>query len=43
VPQFGGAPGPEVDRDDLKAVWQVYREIGKKHSGGGGGLAALLL
>src|SRR5215471_12356302 len=36
VPQFGGKPGepvPEVDADDLKAVWELYRDVKARHPG----------
>lgn len=36
VPQFGGdagTPVPEVDAEDVKAVWQQYREVEKNHPG----------
>lgn len=35
-PTFGGAPGtpvPAVDPEDLKAVWQVYRNVEMSHPG----------
>lgn len=34
--QFGGKPGdpvPEVDADDLKALWQLQRETEARHKG----------
>jgi hypothetical protein len=33
-PQFGGNPGepvPKVDTADLKAIWQLYREVQERH------------
>ena len=38
VPKFGGEPGepvPEVDPEDLKAVWQFQREVETKHGSQG--------
>jgi hypothetical protein len=35
-PQFGGKPGepvPEVDPEDLKALWQLQRDVEKQHPG----------
>lgn len=36
APQFGGEAGesvPEVDPDDLKAIWQISEELRAKHPG----------
>ena len=35
-PRIGGNPGepvPEVDPDDVKAVWQLQREVQERHPG----------
>ena len=35
-PRFGGEPGdaiPEVDPDDLKAIWRLQREVEAQHPG----------
>lgn len=35
-PQFGGKPGdpvPEVNPDDLKALWRLHREVEAQHPG----------
>jgi hypothetical protein len=37
APRFGGEAGesvPEVDPDDLKAIWQIGEELQANHSGG---------
>jgi hypothetical protein len=37
APRFGGETGesvPEVDSDDLKAIWQIGEELQANHSGG---------
>lgn len=36
VPKFGGEPGtpvPAVDPDDLKTVWEMYRDVKARHAG----------
>lgn len=38
VPKVGGEPGtpvPAVDPDDLKAVWEIYRDVKARHAGRG--------